>query len=244
LREQRRFSAVVLHHPDLVNHSALRRLLGAAVASSQSLGRPASGWNVTRFEYLWNRSLYPDTVVRPDDQQRQGGYAHDVYAAYAPARDNQPAAVLLASPYVRLLSSINTTLRRALNPPALQYGALDMDGVYRYLSSVENGTPARRVTLQILNEPGLELVSLSGKNPLHSELHAALARVAAPYAVRVEAEDHGENCRVNLDRHGNVWWYQTVEAKFLVTLKFLATIRMLGVIHSTRHFPLSRAGDD
>jgi hypothetical protein len=240
--EQRRFSSVLLSHPRLTDFASFAEILSNAGADHKrlALGRPT--WSAERFEYLYFRSLYPESRHPPEMTRRDGGYAHQLYfAARGELASLRVPVVVLASPYVRLLAHVTAQLKEGLQGPALRYLAVNMRQVYQSFANAGPDMTPSRVTLQITNEPDLELVSLAGKNPLRSDLHAALSEVATPYSLRTDMSSGGVTCRVNLDRHGNVWWHQTGEEALAVPLLLVDRLEQLGALHLTRLFPLDRA---
>lgn len=246
IHEQRRYTSVLVCHDDLRDFLALRKLLAGSVGSHRSVRLPETEWSIHRFEYLANRSLYPGHIVSAEDRRRGDRYAHDVYfATREPLRSLNTPVILLASPYVRLLSSITSDLRKKLDHPAPRYVSVDMASVYQTLSDGSVGElTATKVTMQMLSEPTLELVSLAGRNPLHSELHAAIKKVAAPYSIRTEVSGENSKCRVNIDRHGNFWWFQAEEKRFALPLNVIDRLDETGSLKLTRTRPLDRAEDE
>jgi hypothetical protein len=143
---------------------------------------------------------------------------------------------------MRLLSQLLRLLRSNLPGPAPQYLSVNMAATYAALSRGVEGVATTKVTWQMLGEPGLELVSLAGRNPLHSELHAALSAIAAPYSLRVDVDgDDEQHCRINLDRHGNLWWYLASEKRMALPLMLIDTLERFDVLKKTRTVPLERA---
>lgn len=237
--EQRRFSSLMIYHPALESHGALRLTLGRSIAAATALEFGGGMWPSYRSEYVVHQNYYPAHVVDANLQRREDGFAHDIYVAEGSLLSGTKV-LLLASPYVRLLQRLVGELDRRVGAPAIRYLNLDMPSIYKAFEKGSPGMTATKVTLQMLNEPGLELVSLTGRNPLNSDLHASLKEVAAPYALRTEVTIGEDRARVNLDRHGNLWWYQTDESKFRMTLMMLATLAELNALKTTLHMPLDR----
>ncbi|MGU7616658.1 hypothetical protein, partial [Klebsiella aerogenes] len=86
--------------------------------------------------------------------------------------------------------------------------------------------------------------SLTGRNPLDSELHDQIKNVAAPYALRTEVILGDHKARVNIDRHGNIWWFQTDEAKIGIVLSLISRLASINSLRMTRTMPLDRAEPD
>lgn len=245
LREQRRFTAIVVCHPALNDFSVLEKSPAFANSGSPvTLETAIAGWESWRFEYVIARSLYPRHIVDPAERSRADGYAHDVYFAQRSLDVLEARATVLASPYIRLLGRMASSLERALPPPAPQYLAFDMSRLYTEFARYDSEISATKVTMQILNEPKLQLVSLAGSNPLHSKLHAAIREVAAPYALRADMRAGEASCRINIDRHGNIWWYQTDESRLQMVLTFLDLLSHHSTLRLTRHLPLVRASKE
>lgn len=240
--EQRRYTALLVQHPGLQRMADLRRVLGTTQTLAKLSGSPRP-WKAERSEVLAPRNLYP--THRREDEARQsadGRHGHDVYLAMREG-DGDGCFGLVASPYTQLLKRMATVLRQGLDGPAPRYLAVSMRTVYAALAQGPAGLVATKVTMQMLNEPGLELVSLSGRNPLNSNLHAAIEHVASPYSIRTEVVGSVNRCRVNADRHGNLWWYQADESRFPRALEFIECLRDWSALNPVRSLPLSRAED-
>ncbi|HWU31227.1 MAG TPA: hypothetical protein VN108_00060 [Marmoricola sp.] len=120
-----------------------------------------------------------------------------------------------------------------------------MRRTYELFESRLGSMSATRVTLQAVNQPGLNLVALSGKSPLGSRLHQSIQDFTAPYSVRVDVDaSDGSNIRVNVDRHGNVWWYQSAESRIAAPLGLLDALADADTLRQTRSLPLDRAAEE
>jgi len=148
--------------------------------------------------------------------------------------------MVLASPYVRLLRQLDEELRVAVaNGPALRYLNIDMPRVFESFQSGKSSLTATKVTLEILDElENLELVSLTGSNPLNSKLHAQIKSVAEPYAIRVEYSNGLQRARLSVDRVGNLWWYQTDETKTRLIFLALDELIKMGAANVGLRLPL------
>ena len=244
--ERRRYWAVLIQHSSLQGLADLRKFVGFRIGESHRVALPKCGWRATRFEYLANHSHYPVHRYDPS-RNRDGGYAHDFYIA-ARSRlngDNAGSPLLIGSPYIRLLDQLMGELRRRLPGEAPQFSSFSMQETYQAFQAGIPEMAATRVTLEILNEPGelVELVSLSGKNPLRSDLHDAINKVAAPYSLRAEVQSDSGRSRVSVDRHGNFWWYLAGEDRLSNTLRLVDTLEALRVTKMTRSLPLDRADE-
>lgn len=245
--ERRRYSAVMLWHPKLmtIRHlaDATTHRLGDSVAVS--LGH--SGWTTRRAEWIANRSHYPQHIVDPKKSARSSGFAHDFYVSVRSEglAEKQPL-FLVASPYVRLLDVLIRTVTESLGRPVTSFVSVNMDEAVRYFEHASREKlRTKRVTLQMLSEVGLELVALSGNNPLHSDLLETLrvGGVAAPYSLGVDVE-YRQRTRVNFDRHGNFWWYLSAESTMVNPLNLVDRLFSAGLLGSSRTSPLRRASEE
>lgn len=243
LYEQRRYTALILRHHAIPDYQSLHQVLRNTRRSGTVSLPKSSTWHAVRFDYMAPRSLYPDKLTPSVEEGH--GYPHAMYFAVREGLDvAEGPVVVLASPYVRLLGRLVRRLRSDLPGPAPRYLSVDMARVYEAAAEGQPGLTATRVTMQMLNEPTLELVSLAGRNPLHSELHAALRTVTAPYSIRAEVDGESGLSRVNADRHGNLWWYQADESRFQRPLRLIDALDHWGAIRWGRSLPLDRVGED
>lgn len=236
--EQRRYTALLLQHPAVTGLPDLRRYL-PSLTEAKKLTFVKGSWSGHRVVFRANRSHYPRHLVDPDERRSEAGYAHDLYVGIRSVSGGTPL-ILIASPYTRLLQKVAGDLRQALPVPAPRYFAVDMPRVYSTIGAGRSGFVATKVTMQMLNEPALELVSLAGRNPLNSNLHAAIENVASPYSIRTEIAGASGPCRVNTDRHGNLWWYQTEEGRFVSPLEFVDALLEWDALKPVRTLPLAR----
>lgn len=245
LYEQRRYSAALIQHSSIGDFPALRSSLSNLVAKPKRLNSNDDFWTAFRAQYLLDRNLYPEHLVDRRRSAAQDRHPHDLYLGFRDlGRGGGGPTLLLASPYVRLLSTVTSALAANAPSPGVRFLKVDMSAVYAAMMTRSEHFRATRVTLQVLNEPELELVSLAGRNPLNSKLHAALTSVAAPYAVRSEIVGNQGRCRVNVDRHGNLWWYQPHERHFTLPLLFIDAMASWSALTSTRSMPLRRRSDE
>jgi hypothetical protein len=234
--DQRPFTAIVVRHSQLTSVADIPRLIGVKpqpVAEFQ-----AGEWTVWRWEYVHQRNLYPTKHIVLEERNRDGGWAHDLYVAQRLV--GGVSYVVLASPYIRLLRQLNEDLTRAVaEANALMYLSVDMSKVFASFQTRATRLTATKVTLEILDElENLELVSLTGSNPLNSKLHAQIKAVADPYAIRVEIANGSEKARVSIDRVGNLWWFQTNEKKTRLVFEALDEVIAMDAIGVGRRLPL------
>lgn len=245
--ERRRYSAVLVTHPQLGKYADLNRVLGASASAGATVKLGKSGWRTVRFEYLSTTSLYSRSRVKPEARARDNGFAHDMYCAISPDLPGLGSPVMLvASPYVRLLARILKRVTKDLAPPGAQYVKVDMPAAYKGFSSHVPGLTATRVTLSMPGDgDDVEFVSLTGTNPLRSDLRAAVQEVGEPFALRVEASISGEpNSKVHIDRHGNLSWYLTTEDRMTHAYRTIEAFDGLRLLNFGRALPLDKKPDD
>lgn len=245
LREKRRFTALLACHPQVSSVKDLRELLTPQVTKGRSVRVSAAPeWDVQRCEFLYRRSLYPERTIAPESRQRGDYFAHEVYIAGRRLPGLGGFVTIVASPYVRLLNLMASTLKAKVPQPAPRFVAVDIAAAIKDLARNEQLFSVNVVTLQMLTEPMLQLVSLAGQNPLNSKLHAALHEVTAPYALRAEFPVKPPS-RVNVDRHGNVWWYQAGEQRFASPVTLIDYLDRIGALRLSLRLPLVREeGED
>lgn len=246
--EARRYTCVALHHPKLRSIGNFADSLGSSIGERMSVVSETL-WAVERLDYLTTRSYYPPPAASSEvEPSRTREIPHALYVGTAilPISSEPRLVTLVASPYVRLLDAVLTGLNAAMSPPSLTFVRFDMRRLYQHFESSPGDTlRATRVSVRVTGEAGLELVSLSGRNPLRSELRHAIQEVAEPYGVRLDVGRPGRRAsRVHLDRHGNIWWYLNEEQEVKFPLLILAALGQEGFFQSTRVCPLRRRTDD
>jgi hypothetical protein len=239
-REFRRFSAFALVHNALRSPADVSRHLGATLGAPRQVRFAPAGWSVTMMEYLATRKFYPDHVGDDERDRGEAGYAHDVYLAAKDYGGKIGPVLLIASPYVHFLERIHDVLDQAITQPAIQYLGVDMARVYQALDDAGENAAVNRVTMQVLGEPNADLVSLSGKKPLHSDIHEKLLGITKPYGLGVKVEHAGTDCRVGLTRHGRVNWFQTAEDRIAHPLALLDRVHEVSGLKKVRRYPLTR----
>lgn len=243
--ERRRYSSVLIRDPSLDGLAAFKRLAGDLADEFLEIECTRPGWRVYRFGLIHNRSLYPSHLVDPRTLEREKGFAHATYLAVRDGGQSSSRLVVIASPYIYLLDKLTVRLEYgSRGNRRLKYCAVDMPRLYKEVGGGMSGLSATRVTLQIRGEPNLELVSLSGRNPLHSKLHNAIKSVAKPYAIRAQLSESPELCRLSIDHHGNVHWYQADETKIESALGLIERLRELDVLLDTDSRPLDKVDDE
>lgn len=243
--ERRRYSAVLLTHPKLSTFRDLARLTRGAVGESIAVRLGHAGWSAQRGELLSTRSHYPTHIVNPESRIRVGGYAHDFYCAIRTKGldGGTVPTFLIASPYIRLLDSLLKTVLAGLDHPVPVFGCVRMEDAVKYFATTPGREiHARRVTMQVFSGIAVDLVSISGRNPLHWELMQAIftPELAAPYSLGIEVRRR-DTTRVNFDRHGNLWWYQADESLLGNALHLVDSLAEGALFVSSRSVPLKRA---
>ena len=248
--ERRRYSAVLLAHPDVRKLADLSKVTRGGLSSNLTSIRAPGPWRIARSEWLAEKSHYPDHIVPAKERARPGGYAHDFYVGVRAAADLPTGAgnlILVASPYVRLLGGFLKRLGQNVRPEP-RFVAVDLESAVSIFADMSADSPfkVKRVTLQVLRETQrrLELVALSGRNPLHSDLLQLINRPdrTRPFGLGVAVSDEPEvTIRVNFDRHGNFSWHLSRERQLLSVLRIVDEVLMDGLAVTTRTVPLDRA---
>lgn len=243
-REFRRFTAIAVTHSELRTPGKVASALSSRVLRNFQLPDAPDGWEVSMIEYLASRKHYPDGVGSKSRDRGSAGYAHDLYVASKDFGGSIGPAALIASPYVAILHQVISELTSAVGQPAVQYLGVDMPRVYASLDAAGENAAVNRVTMQVIGEPNADLVTLAGKRPLHSRIHETLEGVTVPYGIGVNVEFSGSRCRVNLDRHGRISWFQTAADRVSHPLELLNRVALEGALLKARRFPLERESRD
>jgi hypothetical protein len=243
-RSYRRFTAVVVVHRELSAPRDVSRILGNSLVSPTRVPKAPSGWSASRMEYLAGHKYYPDNVGSTSRERDGGRYAHDVYVAAKDFGDRIGRVVFVASPYTAFLHDIVGDLVDRVGSPAMQFLGIDMPVVYQALDSSGENAAVNRVTMQVVGEPNADVVALAGKRPLHSKIHDRLSGVTVPYGIGVNVHFNKADCRVSLDRHGRINWYQTAENRVAHPLALLDRIANEDALLKVRRFPLEREPRD
>jgi hypothetical protein len=246
IHEHRRYSALLMTHTALGRFAGLESVAGGALGNSTTVSVPKSKWTTVRFEYLTATDLYSPARTGATSRNRDGRFPHFMYCAISPTLPNLGSRVMfVASPYVRLLARLIKTTTKALPPPAPRYVQVDMPKTYAAFARPLPGMRATKVTLDMLvKAKDLELVSLTGEDPLRSDLHAAIKKVTSPFALRVDVGDDQGRTRVSADRFGNLWWYLSDEARLGNTFRLVDKLDELGVLKFGRSLPLDKASGE
>lgn len=238
--DARRFTTVGFLHPHLgADKQAIRKALGPKLGAVKERQIKLPGWRLYQAEYLRSSSMYPTHRVDVSSRTRQGGrIAHDIFIA-STVHEHLGPATWIASPYIQLLDEIHGDVLRSITTPAVQYVGMNMPTFYASLAAGLAGVAAKRVILRIVAEPNVELVSLTGKMPLHSEIHDSLSKSTLPYGVGVQVEAEGQRCRVTTNRTGMTHWFQSAPETIVCPLTLLSRLDAAGVLRSERLYPLT-----
>ncbi|GAA3833479.1 hypothetical protein [Nocardioides panacisoli] len=238
--EPRRYSAVLL----AADRSLTARQLLMALDCERSgikpvtpIGEWSVGAGTVRVRANYSRS---SRAVADDD----GLYPHRVFVADATI-DGRPYH-LVASPYVRFLAKCLKRLDDS-RPMPLIYFKPSMSDVFSHFETTRpTRLAATRISVLMEGDVGLEIVSLSGRNPLRSDLRHALLGVASPYAIRVKGtfiEKRPVN--IHADRHGNIWCHLGSEEALINMAAFASVMIRNGHLAPTSSSPLLRLpGED
>lgn len=204
----RRYSAVALTHPNLRSTDDIQRLAmklpGGIVRGEYVVGSSV----VLRVAFDSPRNHF--TSFEAPAVASAKGFTQELFLARVelPGKPQPTVAALVIAPYVRLLNRYVTAMSSALEFPRPAFLVADMDRVFEFFEVTRyKWMDATRVSVKDEREPTLDLVSLSGRNPLKSNLREELRRVGPAYAVRLEVRRTLPRTNVNADRFGNFWWY-------------------------------------
>ncbi|MET4167308.1 hypothetical protein ABID74_003235 [Gordonia terrae] len=240
----RRFSAVAFTHPEVAQWSTLEPLQEILETSrSFPVASAPEGWLASRIAVRSPRNYF--TSVNDTSLATDQGYVQEVYVAIykyrVPSESVERSAILLMAPYVRLLNRLVTRLKRMLDPAHLVYLTPDLDEVFsRFERTSIVGMRATRISVKDESEPTIELVSLTGRNPLKSNLRAELRRVGPAYSIRIDVHSPPHETTVHLDRFGNCWWYHRSESDLTGPLSLFSELFSSVRVAEGRHRPTYR----
>ncbi len=235
--EARRYSAVLIDDPDLPDIESVLHALRVPKSRQTPIDTVVADWQIRRASILGDAPHYPESNAQ---RTESGSYLTELYVA-APD-DDKKSGIFLASPYVRLLTKCLTEITSDLRHD-IRFAKPNMNALFTHFERTR--TPhlsATRISVLMEGDVGLEVVSLSGRNPLRSDLRHALLNVASPYSIRLKGTYlDGRGTNIHADRHGNVWWYLASEASFTNVLAFMNVLRRDGQLSFTTNSPLKRA---
>jgi hypothetical protein len=218
----RRYAAVALTHPGMdtwgSEESAVRLL-----PSGESLGAQRVGaWSLAKVTVEIPRNYFtklPDDVVAT-----KSGFVQELYVAFRKVEiwGKVVPVLVLVSPYVRLLNRVLTQFARNIGAPPVEYLTPDLEEVFGLFESTSfDWMDATRISVKDDAEAALDLVSLTGRNPLRSNLRRDLLDVGPAYSIRLSIRLDGVITNLHLDRFGNFWWYHRSDADLAAPLSVI-----------------------
>lgn len=238
--EARRFTAIGFMHPSLrPDVKSIRDALGPSLGQVRKIDVGPDGWHTFHCEYERITSLYPADLVEARSRMRKSGrYAHDIFISLFDY-GSLGSVMWVASPYIKLLDEIHSEASKRLIEPALQYTSANMKGVFALLAQGADSIAVKRVILRIISEENVELVSLTGKMPLHSDIHRGLSQSTLPYGVGAVVEFEDQRARVTVNRTGLVHWFQSEVKTLGCALSLVSMLSGADLLHQDRRYPLS-----
>ncbi|MFZ2526224.1 MAG: hypothetical protein WAX14_01025 [Rhodococcus sp. (in: high G+C Gram-positive bacteria)] len=210
--------------------------------SGESLGvSRVDAWSVAKVTVESPRNYFtqlPDNAVATQD-----GFVQELYAAFRHVETGGrtvPILVLVA-PYVRLLNRILTQFTLNVGAPAVQYCTPVMEEVFGLFESTSfEWMDATRISVKDDSEPALDLVSLTGRNPLRSNLRRELLGLGPAYSIRLSVRLGASATNFHMDRFGNSWWYHRSDEDLTAALKVFDALLGSVAVNQGRHRPTYR----
>lgn len=246
LREERRFSAIVLSHPSLTTAMELLNVLGPMGGTSNEIDGSSS--TCVRFELLHSEALYPASIATAKSLRRgshagRALFAHESYVAVIDGATLGPVLVL-AVPYRVLLRSVIERLKQQVQEPSVRYVRVDMAPAFEFLARPPAGFEVVAIRAQVDKDPNVGTVTLEGRDPLNSDTWGGLKgleKQPTPYALTLKYTSSPKvSVRVRTDRIGRSSWYQSSEACLLPATQVLGSLTSQGMGRLTDSSPLTR----
>lgn len=236
LLQGRRFGAVAVPSR-YVSKAMANGALYLAESSTESEFTVA-GWRAYRLASDFSNSYF-STVSKDQFAVGKDLFRQEYYVAVAP--DGIDVALII-SPFVRLLDRILTRVSRVQDAQSpLTYAVPDLDEVFRAFEDEQfNFMTATRISVKKDEDPIVDLVSLSGRNPLKSNLREDLRKAGNAYSVRMAVGPKGQQINVYLDRFGNLSWFQRKEADLWAPLRALGALVEFVSINEVASRPTKR----
>lgn len=231
----RRFAAVIV---DISAGQLAGDVNGLAwIDGEQQSDTITNGWRVRRVSANFPYTYFPS--IPRERFSSSDAYRQDFYLA---ERVTPPGVALVISPYVRLLNRILSRLNGFMGRDSrLEFVVPDLDDVFlRFERAGYDFMDATRISVKDKNEPTLDVVSLSGKNPLKSNLRQELRKVGPAYSVRMSVSTVHREVNVHLDRFGNFSWYQRDEDDLLAPIRAVDGLLRTVQVTSTTSLPTKR----
>lgn len=243
----RRYSAVLVAQPALPTVATeLQRtwvaLTGDTIGQSWSIGR----WTAAHVRHLSLKNYYSSSLLDEADRKVPGGFVHDLIVAATGSSDDR--YLLIAAPYVYFLSDCLRTLEAKVGQPRPWYQTVNLSRAFKVLADpIGEEFRVRQFSVQHRGSSSADRLSVSGRNPLRSDLGHQFAAEAgdAAYGVRIESGTHEAfRTNVNCDRHGNLWWFHRGRGSLENVLACVDLLRTLHLVEETRLFPPDHKDDD
>lgn len=243
----RRYSAVLISHPSLPTTAPRlpvdwEHLTGDRIRTRWQL----PGWTACHAQHLSNRNFYSASIADERALRAPGGYVHDVLLALPSASVH--GAMLVAAPYIYFLRDLVRKLEGHLGQPRPHYQTLNLGRAFNELADPPSDlVRIRQFSVQHRGSSSADRLSVSGRNPLRSDLGRQFATNAgdSAYGIRIEAGFHSDfKTNVNLDRHGNLWWFHRGEGSLANVTSTLDLLRQCDLIGATRAIPPDHKDDD
>lgn len=244
----RRYSAVIIKHVALGGQQSARlkqwgALTGDRIGSVKAVG----DWLVAPVEHFTRANYYSQAAASPDDLSTSTGFVQGLYIASPPLTvfEAEPC-LLVAAPYVRLLDRTLRDFEKQVGQPRPGYVRPLMTEAFDSLAD----PPApwvrvSRFSVVNRNEPSVDRISIAGRNPLRAAIGKEFAADGVAYDLRLESKAHDAfKSNLNLDRHGNFWWYHRDNGSFSNVLPVLSLLQTLSLFSSTRMLPTSRKAEE
>lgn len=206
----RRYSGVIMTHPRFASTTGSpcdlwRSLTGDDIGGDANV----QGWHICEAFHVSPRNYYSEALANPDLIRRPGGYVHDVIVA---GSQSGTGRIFIATPYVQFLRDLLRKVESELGQPRPAYLAMNMAAAFLLLADTPKSFfHIRQFSVQHRGSSSADRLSVSGRSPLKSDLGSQFAVGAGEAAygiraeVRIDATDFRTN--INLDRHGNIWWF-------------------------------------
>jgi hypothetical protein len=239
--EGRRFSSVAIVHPSLSAFDTLPSGLKASKEFQVETSFRVGQWHVDKVQFTADRNYF--RTVPSNDLSVTGGYRQDLYLAQGQLKvaGMATAALFVLAPYVKLLDSFVRMLQSRLGTPSVAYVVADMNDAFEHFEArVYDWLLVTRISVRDDQEPGLDLVSLTGRNPLRSNLREELKRVGPAYSMRFATAVTGFPTNVHVDRFGNYWWYQRNEDAIVNSMAVIDELSACGLLQIVHTLPTRR----
>ena len=246
--QSRRYNAAVVQHACLEGTPA-ERIRAWAEVTKDRLG-PIAGindWKVSAATHYSQTNFYSPVAASRETIASDDGFVQGLYLL-APPRGwfGDEPCLLVAAPYIRLLNRTLLDFERSVGQPRPGYIRPKMaEAFVAMIDPPDTKAHVARFSVLERGEASVDRVSIAGRNPLRSIVGRNFSQMGVPYDVRVESRAlEAFKTNVNLDRHGNLWWYHRGGASFSNVLPVLDLFNQLNLFESTRVVPTSKKDDE